>query len=492
MRVRRPAREAAPAVGGRRPSVQSSSPLPGAGGGGTVGGRPVHEVVCDSAGVDVVSRGAGAAGAAMSTQLSSVVPCAQHCGASESWSTGSSGVAVLNNQPEDQDAPQRYGKPSYKEVLLRQRGSVHQEGKSRHDHQGGESWPVEDFQLGRSGESCHVAKAKSLQLCTEPRPDSEARQQEKRRSLYLQKMKGLCFNCLDRDHKVTSCRNPTRCWRCRRFGHVSTECPSRRPKHPLSNSSQGGTLSQPHITRDADTFIDDVLLHIGHNLPPTASERSPDPMLLEALMSQRRDTGADLSTPPATATPLHVDNQRHLCEEMQTPVLLRSEAEQLVGEELIKALCNFKQVEVAPLSPRSRSRQNASHEKDPNMVYTEGTKSFSHHRKAKIKSRKCVFKVRRDLLTKKWIFVKKEKQLRAPKVANLLEELRLPPQLCLRRRFELFEEWTWLYPFSRSALLPYFQKKKNERGVLVNWSGLPAATSLYAFCFSSHPVIPKL
>ncbi|TVU11943.1 hypothetical protein EJB05_45554, partial [Eragrostis curvula] len=32
----------------------------------------------------------------------------------------------------------------------------------------------------------------------------------------------------------------------------------------------------------------------------------------------------------------------------------------------------------------------------------------------------------------------------------------------------------------------------HERGVLVNWSGLPAAMSLYAFCFSSHPVVVKL
>ncbi|KAF8772582.1 hypothetical protein HU200_005541 [Digitaria exilis] len=32
----------------------------------------------------------------------------------------------------------------------------------------------------------------------------------------------------------------------------------------------------------------------------------------------------------------------------------------------------------------------------------------------------------------------------------------------------------------------------HEKGVLVHWTGLPAAMSLYAFCFSSHPVIPKL
>ncbi|KAF8723539.1 hypothetical protein HU200_021489 [Digitaria exilis] len=32
----------------------------------------------------------------------------------------------------------------------------------------------------------------------------------------------------------------------------------------------------------------------------------------------------------------------------------------------------------------------------------------------------------------------------------------------------------------------------HEKGVLVHWTGLPTAMSLYAFCFSSHPVIPKL
>ncbi|XP_025813213.1 amino acid transporter AVT1I-like [Panicum hallii] len=32
----------------------------------------------------------------------------------------------------------------------------------------------------------------------------------------------------------------------------------------------------------------------------------------------------------------------------------------------------------------------------------------------------------------------------------------------------------------------------HERGVPVHWAGLPTAMSLFAFCFSSHPVIPKL
>ncbi|RLM55005.1 hypothetical protein C2845_PM10G07590 [Panicum miliaceum] len=32
----------------------------------------------------------------------------------------------------------------------------------------------------------------------------------------------------------------------------------------------------------------------------------------------------------------------------------------------------------------------------------------------------------------------------------------------------------------------------HERGVPVHWVGLPTAMSLFAFCFSSHPVIPKL
>jgi hypothetical protein len=71
------------------------------------------------------------------------------------------------------------------------------------------------------------------------------------------------------------------------------------------------------------------------------------------------------------------------------------------------------------------------------MVCSRGPQSFSLnrmikifnlYRKIKIKSKVPVFKVVHDMLTKKWIFVKKDKQLSASsKVVRLLEALRLPP-----------------------------------------------------------------
>lgn len=137
-------------------------------------------------------------------------------------------------------------------------------------------------------------------------------------------------------------------------------------------------------------------------------------------MSQRHDTGSGSSIPPSTATPPRVVNNHIPSEELQTPVLLRSETEQLVGQELIKALSNFKQSMVAPLSPHSR--HDTSSEKETVVVHPEG--------KSKTKSRKPVFKIKvvRDMLTKKWIVVKRDKQLSVlSEVTRLLEALRLPP-----------------------------------------------------------------
>jgi hypothetical protein len=72
-----------------------------------------------------------------------------------------------------------------------------------------------------------------------------------------------------------------------------------------------------------------------------------DPMSLEAsFMSSRLDAKGGTSTqcilsciPPF--------------EEIHSPLLLRSEVEQLVGHELIKALSDFKHLVVAPLSPQA-------------------------------------------------------------------------------------------------------------------------------------------
>jgi hypothetical protein len=153
-------------------------------------------------------------------------------------------------------------------------------------------------------------KIKRSRPCTTSQPDSDAHRQE-RRSLYLRKMKELCFNCLARDHKGIACRNPTRCWRCRRFGHTSTECnpsclvqpPNR---HPSLNPRDASTPQ--HSARDVGVIIDDNIL-FGHNTSSTTYERMMDPVLLEAdLMDLRCDTKGSSSTPLLTVSTLSVVN----------------------------------------------------------------------------------------------------------------------------------------------------------------------------------------
>jgi hypothetical protein len=163
--------------------------------------------------------------------------------------------------------------------------------------------------------------------------------------LYLRKMKGQCINCLARDHNVASCRDPTRCWHCRRFGHTSRECLSSNSVQLLNSRPYlipGAASSPPHIARDVDAMVDDSLL-IEHSTPSTTYERMMDLMLLEAhLMNQRPDMEGDSSIPPLANLTPHVINHHHSTEDILTPALSRSEAEQLVGHELIKALRDFK------------------------------------------------------------------------------------------------------------------------------------------------------
>jgi hypothetical protein len=71
-------------------------------------------------------------------------------------------------------------------------------------------------------------------------------------------------------------------------------------------------------------------------------------------------------------------------------MLPRSEAEQLVGKELIKALSNFKQLVVAPLS--LLAQQIYSTVKESNVKHLVSSRSFSGHRRNKIKCRKLAVK----------------------------------------------------------------------------------------------------
>jgi hypothetical protein len=93
--------------------------------------------------------------------------------------------------------------------------------------------------------------------------------------------------------------------------------------------------------------------------------------------------------------------------DIQTPEIFRSEDEQLVGHELIETLSKFKLSKVPPLSPPSHHETTSSFEAI--VVHPKENQSSYLQRKVKSKSRKPCFKVVRDLLTKKWIIVKKDR-----------------------------------------------------------------------------------
>jgi hypothetical protein len=81
-------------------------------------------------------------------------------------------------------------------------------------------------------------------------------------------------------------------------------------------------------------MVDDILLLIC-SPPSTFDERRMNAMLFEALLIGQRP-GTKEGTPCAA-------NHHPFTQEIHSPVLVRSEAEKLVGAELIKALSDFKQ-----------------------------------------------------------------------------------------------------------------------------------------------------
>jgi hypothetical protein len=45
-----------------------------------------------------------------------------------------------------------------------------------------------------------------------------------RRNEFKDRMVNRCYNCLALDHRCAQCRDPTRCWKCKRSGHISSHC----------------------------------------------------------------------------------------------------------------------------------------------------------------------------------------------------------------------------------------------------------------------------
>jgi hypothetical protein len=65
----------------------------------------------------------------------------------------------------------------------------------------------------------------------------EVAQAPRKSSVALACFRGHCFQCLARDHKVASYRDPLKCLHCRGSGHLSRHCPARRS---LDESSMFG------------------------------------------------------------------------------------------------------------------------------------------------------------------------------------------------------------------------------------------------------------
>jgi hypothetical protein len=93
--------------------------------------------------------------------------------------------------------------------------------------------------------------------------------QEKFRNL----LQGRCFNCLAFDHSIEACRDPTKCWYCKKTDHVSSTC-----SQCLRNLPQ----NQKRKT-------------ICHTQPPTKpalhKQRSPNLSLAGHTMEHRRSMG---------------------------------------------------------------------------------------------------------------------------------------------------------------------------------------------------------
>jgi hypothetical protein len=176
-------------------------------------------------------------------------------------------------------------------------------------------------------------------------------------------------------------------------------------------------------------MVDGNLL-FGYSTSSMTYKRRLDPMLLKALlMNQRCDIEGGASTPPSTDSTPQVARHDASTEDIPSPVVLRSEGEQLVGQELIKALSDYKQLMVTPVSPHTQ--QFTSLVKKSIVVHPVA-RTLHHHQRAKIKSWKPLVKIVGDMLIKKWVLIKRDKHLGAlAEVARFLEAVRLPPLLGL-------------------------------------------------------------
>ncbi|TVU34994.1 hypothetical protein EJB05_16856, partial [Eragrostis curvula] len=189
-------------------------------------------------------------------------------------------------------------RPSYKDVLLQRRPGNSQQEKSAGQRPHREYAATSEKRQQRDDspplKAAHAELEEGWQWVqrrrarhrTTPRPVSGSQADSDRqrllRAAYLAKMRGRCFNCLARDHQVAQCRDPTKCWCCRRSGHISYRCPTRRETAGEKASSQQGQfmpgrspsstviwMDQRHRRDDDGDYNRDG----GHDDPPAPRRR---------------------------------------------------------------------------------------------------------------------------------------------------------------------------------------------------------------------------
>jgi hypothetical protein len=281
----------------------------------------------------------------------------------------------------------------------------------------------------------------------------------------LGKVRGICFNCLALGHQVASCRDPARCWFCHRSGHISTKCPSRKgnkptnPSKSMFPSSNQHTCSIHHQLCSQPDQLVEMMLH--PRMPEAVKDNKIDPMCEEAglvllpkikksivrsfpvsstianegqesfkvaqvvivaphqmlatsarmnIEQKAKIVGEEISVPTKEFFPNHSTRHEGSISMLdivgtRTPLQIRSEVDQLIGHKLAKALSSFKHDVIAPLSPSILC--NTSSEKEAVVVSKKGNQRCNQ----KLLSQRPNIKVVQDLLTKKWIIIKANKQL---------------------------------------------------------------------------------
>jgi hypothetical protein len=252
---------------------------------------------------------------------------------------------------------------------------------------------------------------------------------------YLTAVEGRCLNCLSPSHRRADHHVPTHCFNCHGFLHHLRDCkhPQKSPAFlgaseaacdtysPLRGRGKGTYRAPELASYDASSFFEPNLV-----LPVSSVcfiPRSWDPMVEDvalgasvgALFHSCQEDAVGMveqlaNTPPSVMSPC-LSNLLPSVEDIHTLVLFKSEDEQLVGHELIKALRSFKLSMVSSLSPSTSSCHQSFSNNETIVVHLKEIQSFYPRRKVKFKSMKSGFKVICNLLTKKWIVVKKNRHL---------------------------------------------------------------------------------